>query len=351
MPGKTQAYDPSVLVDTAGLPEEEWLEYRRQGIGGSDAAAILGLSPFATARDLYYDKLKLVGYEDRKSNWVAKKVGHLLEDLVAEIFHVKTGYRIYQVKKMFYHPQHPFMLADVDYFIDLPNGKTAILEIKTTHYQAKDHWWRDGEEVVPVNYEVQGRHYMCVMNVDEVYFCCLYGNSEDDVIIRHITRNMAYETELIALEEDFWEGHIQSRVPPPYTEDGDLILDSVRSHFGPADPDAPAIELSLPMAGSIARFLELQARKKQLDARVKELESEMKRIQGRVVAEMGRSCTALCTVGGEAYTVAYNPVKKTGINKDGLIRLQAQHPDIYEEYVTVSESRRGDVRKSQETAA
>ena len=270
---------------------------------------------------------------------------------MAEIFHVKTGYRIYQVKKMFYHPQHPFMLADVDYFIDLPNGKTAILEIKTTHYQAKDHWWRDGEEAVPVNYEVQGRHYMCVMNVDEVYFCCLYGNSEDDVIIRHITRNMAYEAELIALEEDFWEGHIQSRVPPPYTEDGDLILDSVRSHFGPADPDAPAIELSLPMAGSIARFLELQAQKKQLDARIKELESEMKRIQGRVVAEMGRSCTALCTVGGEAYTVAYNPVKKTGINKDGLIRLQAQHPDIYEDYVTVSESRRFYVRKSQETAA
>ena len=44
-------------------------------------------------------------------------------------------------------------------------------------------------------------------------------------------------------------------------------------------------------------------------------------------------------------------MKKTGINKDGLIRLQAQHPDIYEDYVTVSESRRFYVRKSQETAA
>lgn len=155
-----QAYVPAVLVDTDGLPEETWLEYRRKGIGGSDAAAILGVSPFATARDLYYDKLNLVGYEDRESNWVAKKVGHLLEDLVAEIFHVKTGYRIYQIKKMFYHPLHSFMLADIDYFIDLPNGKRAILEIKTTHYQAKDHWWRDGEEVVPINYEVQGRHYL-----------------------------------------------------------------------------------------------------------------------------------------------------------------------------------------------
>lgn len=87
MPNTTSTYEPLVLVDTADLPEEEWLEYRRRGIGGSDAAAILGVSPFATARDLYYDKLKVVSYEDGESNWVQKKVGHLLEDLVAEIFH------------------------------------------------------------------------------------------------------------------------------------------------------------------------------------------------------------------------------------------------------------------------
>ena len=187
MPNTTSTYEPLVLVDTADLPEEEWLEYRRRGIGGSDAAAILGVSPFATARDLYYDKLKVVSYEDGESNWVQKKVGHLLEDLVAEIFHVKTGFEIYQVKKMFYHPVYTYMLADIDYFIRLPNGKTAILEIKTTNYNAKDHWWCDGQEIVPVNYEIQGRHYMCVMNMDEVYFCCLYGNMRLEVDIMQRT--------------------------------------------------------------------------------------------------------------------------------------------------------------------
>ena len=100
----TQSYKPHVLVDTKDLPESDWLEYRRRGIGGSDAASILGVSPFRTARDLYYDKLKIVTYEDPEDNWVQKKMGHLLEDLVAEIFHVRTGYHIYQVKKMFYHP-------------------------------------------------------------------------------------------------------------------------------------------------------------------------------------------------------------------------------------------------------
>ena len=95
----SEPYAPSVLVSTEGLPEKEWLEYRRRGIGGSDASAVLGISPFATARDLYYDKLNIVSYEDAEDSWVQKKIGHLLEDLVAEIFHVKTGYKIYKIKR------------------------------------------------------------------------------------------------------------------------------------------------------------------------------------------------------------------------------------------------------------
>lgn len=117
MPNTTSTYEPLVLVDTADLSEEEWLEYRRRWIGGSDAAAILGVSPFATARDLYYDKLKVVSHEDGESNWVQKKVGHLLEDLVAEIFHVKTGFEIYQVKKMFYHPFYIYSNTSTDFII------------------------------------------------------------------------------------------------------------------------------------------------------------------------------------------------------------------------------------------
>lgn len=66
----TTAYQPNILVDTSHLSREEWLEYRRLGIGGSDVAAILGISPFRTARDLYYDKLNIVTADD-EGNWVA----------------------------------------------------------------------------------------------------------------------------------------------------------------------------------------------------------------------------------------------------------------------------------------
>ena len=351
MPAAVKSYSPMVLVATAGLSEQAWLEYRRRGIGGSDAAAVLGISPFATARDLYYDKLKIVSYDDTQSNWVAKKMGHLLEDLVAEIFHVKTGYRIYQIKKMFYHPVYTFMLADIDYFIELPNGETAILELKTTNYNAKDHWWRDREEIVPINYEIQGRHYMCVMNVNRVYYCCLYGNNEDEVIIRHIDRDMDCESELIALEQDFWENNVLAHVPPPYTEDGDLIIESAKRHFGPADPNSPEIQLQAKLATAVLRHLELQQEKSLHNAEVTRIEKEMKRIQGLIVAEMGKSCTATCNVGGTAYAITYKPYSKPTIKKDNLALLLAQHPDIYRQFVTDGGNRRFSVKVQREEAA
>ncbi len=346
-----EKYDPLVMVNTSNLPEEEWLEWRRKGIGGSDAAALFGISPFATARDLYYDKLNILPFEENDDNWVQKKIGHLLEDLVAQIFAKKTDFRIYQVKKMFYHPKYPFMLADVDYFVELPDGTTAILEIKTTNYNAKDHWWRDGIEAVPINYETQGRHYMCVMNLDRVFYCCLYGNNFNEVVIRDIKRDYDYEEELIAVEEDFWINNVQKKKEPPYTEDGDLILDSVKKHFDPADPNASAVKLSLSLSSCVLRFTELQAQKKIADSQVKQIKSEMDRLQGMIVAEMGKSCEAECAVGNEKFIVTYKPSSKPNIDKQGLIRLKAQHPDIYEKYVTASVSRRFYVKKSLEEAA
>ena len=120
-------YRPQVLVDTTDLSKDDWLAYRRMGIGGSDAAAVLGISPFRTAMDLYYDKRNLPIPNDDDGNWVAMEVGTLLEDLVARIFAQKTGLKVYQRKSMFQHLYHPWMLADLDYLVEMPDGSTAIL--------------------------------------------------------------------------------------------------------------------------------------------------------------------------------------------------------------------------------
>lgn len=325
--------EPKVLVSTENLTEQEWLAYRRRGIGVSDVAAILGISPFRTARDLYDDKLNIASAADDAGNWVALEMGHLLEPLVARIFAKKTGLEVFQIKKMFQHPQYPFMLADVDYFVRLPNGKIAILEIKTTNYNAKDHWWKDGEECVPVYYETQGRHYMTVMDIDEIFYCCLYGNNEDEVIIRHLYRDREYEQEMIYLEREFWHDHILTRIPPPYTEDGSLILESLRRRLGAADKTIPAIELDSDLSAIMLRYLRLQGQKQQVETRVRTLDTEMQRLKGQMVAKLGGSCMAMGEYGGTQYTISYNPVSRTGITKDNLHMCRRQAYDMKDKSV------------------
>ncbi len=344
---ETKAYQPKVLVSTAELSRPDWLEYRRKGLGGSDAAAVLGISPFRTARDLYYDKAGVVTAGDQE-NWVALEVGNLLEPLVAKIFSVKTGLKVYQRKCMFQHPAHPWMLADLDYLIDLPDGTTSILEIKTTNYNAQSKWWYNGVEIVPAYYEAQGRHYMAVMNLNRVYFCCLYGNNEDEVLLRHIDRDRDYEAELIALEEDFWQNNVLAKSPPPYTEDGDLILESLKRTLGPADTDAPPVTFSKAQSARVARFLELQAEQKRHNADVDAIGKELERLKAQIAADMGTSCVGVCENG---CTVTWNPVRRTGISKAGLEKLKEVHPEIYAEYVTTSESRRFIVKQNKPEAA
>ena len=145
-----QGKQPDVLTPTADLSREEWLSFRRQGIGGSDAAAVLGISPFRTGVDLYYDKLGQP-VEDDEQNWVAKEVGTLLEDLVARIFAKKTGLKVWPMPAMYRHPDHPCMLADIDRLVMLPKGETAILECKTTNANATSKWEYDGKPSWAVN--------------------------------------------------------------------------------------------------------------------------------------------------------------------------------------------------------
>ena len=264
-------YQPEVLVSTEGLTEEEWLNYRRKGIGGSDAAAIMGQSPFCTKRDLYYDKLGIKSVlEEEESNWVAKEVGHRLEDLVAQIFSAKTGLTVFPIRKMFRHPLYPFMVADVDFFIEFPDGTFGILECKTTNYHCQDKWANNS---VPVNYEYQGRHYMSVVNLNVVYFACLYGNNEDEFIIRRMDRDLDSEADLIAEEENFWMENILKRTEPPYIEKPDLVLESIRKFCGPAEPDNDAIKLGSSYLSFVERYLELKDKKSEIDAEAKRLET------------------------------------------------------------------------------
>ena len=274
--------------------------------------------------------------EEEEENWVAKEVGHRLEDLVAMIFAKKTGLEVFPVRKMFRHPLYPFMLADVDYFIRFPDGSIGILECKTCNYNAKDKWADDG---IPENYVLQVRHYLAVMNMNKAYIACLYGNNENEFVYRCLERDRMEEEELIEQEKYFWEEYVEKKIEPPYSGKPDLILSSIRKYKGYADKSIPEISISSLESRSLEKYLKLSEEKSQLEKRKKEIEAEQRALSVPFVELLGQGCKAVIEDGSFRYRITYNPTIRTQIGKENMEKLKNQHPDIYEEYTSTTESR------------
>lgn len=329
-------YVPTPLVDTTTLTEDQWLAWRKKGIGGSDVAAALGISPYRTARELYYDKIGIEPVVEGRDMSITFEIGHLLENVVAEIFAKKTGMTVYEDHMMYQHPLFPFMIADVDRFVRQPDGKKAILECKTAHYDVQ-YLWANG--AVPRHYELQVRHYMAVMNIDIAYIACLFSNNENDFVWRKIERDPDEEESVILQLKDFWENNVMKREEPPLMEKPDLVLAALSRYYGPADQTQPLVTVGSEYIPVLERVAELKEQKQKLDQQSRFLEDQIKSAYAPIVDLMGTACTAECEGNGVAYKITFNPMFRTGISKDKLSQLKAQHPEIYDDYVDTTESR------------
>jgi putative phage-type endonuclease len=185
----------------------EQLKMRKTGIGGSDAAAVLGVSRFKTPLDIYFDKLN--DQVEEKQFTPAQEWGIELEPIIIKKFAKETGLNCVLAKDTFRHPENNFMLANVDALIPEQN---AILECKTTNvYRAKE-WSEEGGDNIPDEYLIQCAHYAEVLNVSKVYIAVLIGGS--DFRIYHYDRNDKLGNVIITKEKEFWEKNVIAKVPP-----------------------------------------------------------------------------------------------------------------------------------------
>src|SRR6476620_3868255 len=122
-----------ILLDKTGMTEADWQEYRRkqQGIGGSDVAVILGLSPYKSAFSLWLEKTGQVKAKPVQNEYV--EWGNLLEPVIRDKFRRETGFEVYENPYVLQHDEHEFMVANIDGEVVDPayNGERGILEIKT----------------------------------------------------------------------------------------------------------------------------------------------------------------------------------------------------------------------------
>jgi len=333
-------HTPEVIVDTAKLSYEEWLDYRRLGIGGSDAAVTQGQSPWSTRRDLYYNKIGIKPIVEEEDNFVAKEVGRLLEPLVAELFRRKTGYKVYKDTNMYRHPDYPFMLVNLDYMVELPDGRKAILECKTGSVYNADHW---KDKNVPANYETQCRHEMAVMGIDTCFIAHLLGNSDSGFDYAQIDRDADQERDLIQVEEDFWQDVVNREVPSLEGEDAKLAIETLRKYVA-ANTAEPAAKLSSFYAKTLQEIEALQEEKSAMEKAVKSLEKRIKSMYVPIIDEMGSAVEGECIGSdGSRFLVNYKPMAKTTVDAK---KLKEEEPIVYERFVKQSESRRFSIAKA-----
>ena len=152
----------------------DFLATRRQGIGGSDIAAIIGVSQFKTALDVYLSKTT----DQPEQQGEHLYWGHALENPIIDRFVRDTGANVIRQPEMRHHPQHQWAIANADALIvDGAGNPQAILEIKTASaYKTKD-WGSDGDNV-PIEYIAQVQWYMEIFNVDCAHIAVLIGGRD-----------------------------------------------------------------------------------------------------------------------------------------------------------------------------
>lgn len=299
------------LTPTKELTRQQWLAYRKRGIGGSDAGAVCGLNPYRTAIQVYRDK---TSEDTEEVDNEAMRQGREFEDYVARRFMEETGKKVKRANYMFYDEAHPFMLADVDRMIA---GENAGLECKTASpFMAEK--WKDGK--IPLSYQLQCYHYMSVCNADAWYIAVLiYGR---EFKYYRLERDEEVIADLIRIEQDFWENHVLAHVLPD--PDGSKIADSVIAEYF-----KESVGETIPLSG----FDEKLQRRQELVEVMERMEKEKRRIEQELKLYLGEAETAE----NENYRVSWKSVLSSRID---TAKLKAEEPEVYQRYLKPMQSRR-----------
>ena len=145
---------------------EEWLEKRKNRIGGSEASCVLGMNPYKSNVELWEIKTGKAEAEDI-SDKPYVVYGNNAEDFLRELFKLDfPDYKVgYIENNMFINDKYPFAHASLDGWLTDKNGRKGILEIKTTNIlqsMQKEKW----KDRIPDNYYLQVLHYLMVTEFD-----------------------------------------------------------------------------------------------------------------------------------------------------------------------------------------
>ena len=287
-----------MITKQATANHEEWLALRHKYIGGSDAAAVVGMNAYVSPFSLWAEKTgRLPGFEGN----LATEVGTYLEEFVAQKFAQETGKRVRKSNQSWFNDQYPWAIANIDREIV---GEDAGLEIKTTT-ELNLKKFKGGE--YPANYYVQIVHYLAVTGKQRWYLAVLIGNREFKWFT--IERDEDEIKALMEAEEEFKQ-FVDSDTPPP-ADGSSSTANTLVTMYPNSNDDAIGI-------GAFERDLDKYF---QLKKQAEELEVQIDGIANRIKVHLGEYAMGE----GEKYKVSWKTQTRSTFDHK---RFAADHPEV-----------------------
>lgn len=274
---------------------------RSRFLGGSDCAAVTGISPWKTLYEVWLEKTGQSEpmQDNRYTYW-----GRMLEPVVRQAYEESTGRKV-EVPPTILHPQYSFIGGNLD-------GTAAgrVVEIKTASTD-KD-WGEEGTDNIPAYYLTQCQHYMMLTGLPVTDVPVLIGGN--DFRIYHVEADKELQEMLLDAEVDFWQRYVAPRITPPLTELRDIVRAYPKSLRNALNATADVM-----LAGQ--RF-------KQLKAQINNLEAE-KALEEAIIKGFMRENDTVIDDSGKAIITWKSPKDAAKFNE---AQFAKDNPELYKQY-------------------
>lgn len=297
------------------LDRAEWLEQRRGGVGGSDAAVIVGVSKWRTPYELWAEKR---GEGGEQADNIDMLIGRLLEPEIRQRYADQTGRVVRMPESIIRHPSYDWMLATLDGVTD--DGR--VLEIKTA--RSGPEWGEPGSADIPENYLLQVQHYLAVTGCAVADVAVMFKDRRTPAVeIYEIPADAELQGMLIDAEAVFWRSVLDG-IPPAPVSYADMLARFGRSSREGSVVASEDVELA------VATLRDIAKQRKVLDA-----DEESNRAE--VMAALGENDTLLSGITGKPIVTWKAPKPSARFDASAF---KAAHPDLHAQFLVTGEPSR-----------
>ena len=288
------------------MNREQFLLDRKLGIGGSDVAAIMGLSPWATALDVFRDKTNPELALDEPNEDMQR--GIRVEKYILQEYSERSEVQLDTNVPTIIDPQYPFMRANIDAQVI---GQNVVVEAKST--KAPISSWESG---IPEYYKTQVAYYAMLTNAERVDVPVLFSGWKYACFT--YWRDETFEAEIKTSVINFWENHIVKNIPPQPTSAEELMIayPKLEEKTITADND---------MREKVYQLQEASEQRKALEKQEKKLKTEIQCFMG----DAGLLDAGFCKLA----------LKERNATRFDTTSFKESKPELYQQYLNDSSYR------------